>query len=451
MKEKIKRLVLKILLPIIIIIIAFSVTHYLKKYLQDKEKSPVVISDQIVKAQNFEKEPLQIVQRWESENIVGLNSILGINSEDEVIVGIGLSKDDYLKKYFNVKFNEMNNEEYKKAMEEIKGNVYKLNIKTLQKNLLAEINAYNEVLDDNREVDYSQNSNSVVCHIESGTLIRYISERGYNWAQDGSYLIDKSNKLNEKFNKKESNENRIYYYNIKSDTEKELLIDKSKIEVNFNSIYSEDGKKFYFIGNPKGDKSVNGIYKIDVEKGKFEEILVVPSIALKNIGYERSILSNYKVIDSGRKIILTASINGESGIYLYDAEVKKFFKVVSPVKRKNTVENDASLTTSNKGNKTKTGYMSYFWVSPDESRIAYINKTDEDGDKWELCVSRINEYGLSNKIILKKDILIPNTYETAVQWSKDSKKMYFISCKDGEYINGNAVSNDSHINIVTFK
>lgn len=458
MKEKLKIKAIIIFIPIVLIGSTYLVNSYLKKDIISLNNKCVVVSDKVLENQNVDDKPIKIVQKWESKNIKGLTQILGVISDDEVLVGIGLSKDEFSKKYKGKNLSQKSEEgefvyekEYWNANDDINGKVYKLNLKTLEKTSLKnkEENIKTKYLGaglspDYNKLDYEKNDSSYLYRLKDITEIKYNKGMLSNWSEDGRYLIGYRNIMdnNLDYSQIKKFENKLYLYDTKNKGTKEVFVDPNVVTINkYPSFYSEDGKDIYFIGEQikKGEEKFRrqGIFKINVESKKIKEIIVLPyRDSSDGNGVESCIPSNnYKFIDDGKKIILHAIINNQSGLYIYDIQNKKFFKTLPNIKTK---EGD---------------YCPNFSLSPDKTKIAYINKTEENADintKWTLYVARINGNSLTNRIILKRNIEIGGDIDNIVNWSKDSKTMVYFT---GSYkdVGGFTLSDKNIINMVRFK
>ncbi|BCZ45047.1 hypothetical protein psyc5s11_11140 [Clostridium gelidum] len=126
------------------------------------------------------------------------------------------------------------------------------------------------------------------------------------------------------------------------------------------------------------------------------------------------------------------SIEGQSGLYIYDVDNKKFHNVIS--------------------------HGSSIWVSPDKTKVIYTQGEVENNKKQlNLYAAKINGNSLTSKICIYKDIHfsgstnISGAINNAVQWSGDSKKILFFSGNDENLENNFMFMDKNEVNIITFK
>lgn len=435
MKDKRKILAIKIVVPTLVAGGLIGTNYLVETYATDIGTNPVIVCEKAMEGNNVDNKPLEIVQRYNSKSISGLSQFLGVTPKGEILAGIGLNKDEMQKKYKGKKFNDIQGEtENDKVYDDLYGKVYKIDLKSLEKSVVksekGDIQTKNVgtgLSPDGEKLEYVENEKGYFCNLLNGKVINYNKEMMYaKWSKDGKYLISCS-------------ENKISLYNIKENITKEITLkDTNKIKIyNYSSIYSEDGKDVYFIGTQKKGENLKrqGIFKINVQTEDIQETMVLPYVN-KNSRTESSIPgADYRFIDGGKKIVLNATINDEDGVYIYDVESKKFFKIVNTIK-------------------TKEGlYCPGFWISPDGGKLAYVNKTEQNAnnDKWNLYVAKINGHSLTNRITIEKNIYMGGSVDKKVYWSCDSKKMYFFEVKDKLKGDTISVSDENYIKSVTFK
>ncbi|KGM95397.1 hypothetical protein FDC62_04500 [Clostridium botulinum] len=430
-------LIAKIAVPTLIIGGLIGVSYFGESYATDVSDNPIVVSEKVVEANNIDNKPLQIVQRWQSKNIPGLSGLWDVNSKDEVIAGIGLSKGEFEKKNKDKKIQEGDSrKQSEEVFDDLYGNLYKLNLKSQKQSLLKCEGGYIQSKDicgglsqDGKYISYTKNDKMYVCNLLNGKEIMINKKMNTTWSEDGKYLIG-------------CIENQIYLYNIKNNTTKTIKInkiDENKLYVQ-PYMYSEDGKEIYFIGEQvqKDNNSMrrNCIFKVNVETNKTEEVLSMPYNKTTGRSSEENDIplgGQVEILDGGKKIILNVTIKGKSGLYMYDVQDKKFYTLVDTIKTQ------------------AGGYAIDFSVSPDGNKIAYVNKSKEnaDSDKRDLYVARIDGHKLTNRINIERNIELGGFGD--LLWSNDSKKIYFFKSNGDIDKNGNYVSSENYINVVTLK
>ncbi|MFD3157736.1 hypothetical protein ACFIJ5_12850 [Haloimpatiens sp. FM7330] len=451
MKEKSKMLGVKICIPVVLVGLTFGLNYFSKTYASSSGDNPVVVSETAMEDEKIDDKPLKIVQKWESKNIKGLSEILGVTSENKILAGIGLDKNEFLQKYKEKNFQKMTDKEIDDTNKDLSGKVYRVNLKTLERMPLK--NSEKDILTrtvgagispNGKKLDYEDGDKQCLYGLVSGKTINYAKGMIGNWSQDGEYLIEGRDVFHSNISESEEKKcrNKLFLYNVKKGTTKEVIVNPEVVNiVSYDSFYSKDGKNVYFIGEQqkeeKGDLRRQGIFKVNVQSEKIEPIMLLPYVDRTKKNFKENCMpsSDYRFIDEGKKIILNATINDEDGIYTYDIANKKFFRVVSTVKTK------------------EGGYCASFWLSPDGSKIVYMNKTEENANntKWNLYVAKVNGHRLTNRITLNKNIEIGGSLDKSVQWSSDSKKIIFFTTNGGIQSKGFYLSDENHINMVTFK
>ncbi len=440
MKKKIKISLLKVCIPIVIIggclSIGVLVTHQSDK---SKEKSQVVCKDssELVFKDN---KPLQVISKKQYGNIEGISKNFGFSDNNEIVVGIGLSADEYKNKYNR----ELNNSDGNEPNYDRAGYVFKLNLSSLEKKPLN-IRTYNvKAITQNveSELDYYKDGklniydlkgdiNTVYGQYHDNILSDTSPSKTYygdygEWSKDGNVLI--------KYLRAET---KFKIYNIKAGTEKEVKLPSTDYDVNDSNLYSQDGKDIYFNATKRQDKdgqSVEmgvGIYKINSENAELDTMLFFPVKGPKDTNNYN--LSHYSVLDNGKKIILYSLKEG-TGISIYDVMSKKFYNPNSSSKKSKNVK------------------YNYFSVSPDETKVILCE--DSNGSKNEECNIyglKINGNSFSDRICLCKNVAFTNYAD--IKWSNDSKSIEFFSCKDFYEIRNaeRKYPGKSQINLITFK
>ncbi|OOM76505.1 hypothetical protein [Clostridium sp. BL-8] len=444
MKNKKILLIIKIAIPIIILGGSFEIERYISARVE-KFSNNIVIVNEDNSALGEDDKPLEIVNRQSYGNVEGFSENFGFIGDDEALVGIGLSQEEFYKKYPNEfdTSNEKDDKLFDEANDDIYGNIYRLKLSTLEKKPLPlgiEVNSLWSDLELNvNKITYIKDNNYLIYDLKNDSSTVYkkasdvkedIGNVEGNWSKDGSYIIS-------------YDDGDLDLYNVKEKSSKKLKVKSDNLWIGITpGFYSENGENIYFIGtqNKNNDSRYQrtGIFKINSSSQKIEEVLVLPYRDTQSSDYskESGIPSNdYSVLEEGKKIILNATIEGKDGTYIYDVDSKKFYNVIPHV---NT---DA-----------EGSYCSSIWVSPDKTKVVYINKESEDGkDQWNLYAAKINGNSLTSKICIYKGINFPRTISNAVQWSGDSKKILFFSGSEKIEKNNFVFTDKNEVNIITFK
>jgi hypothetical protein len=447
MKDKNKLLLIKIAIPVIIIGGCFGIDGLIKLHAENISDNPTVVSIDSASMSAADSTPLEIVSRKAYGNVEGFSANLGFIGDDEALVGIGLSKEEFYKKYPNA-IDPNDNKNYNNAINDIDGIIYKLKLSTLEKQSLNQgINvkdSFISVAIKNNKINYVNDNNYNIYDLNNNSnyqYYQYIPSKsqtsqevsGGNWSDDGNFIISSTS----------SYIHTIKIYNVKEKTAKNLKIKNNKLGISFYSgFYSKDGKDIYFIGNES--KNVNskysrdGIFKINSSTGETQEVLTLPYCNMQDNSFEyrSDILRNdYSVLDGGKKILLEAVINGTAGSYIYDVDTKKFYNVVP-----HTVKSKEGL------------YCSPMWISPDKTKVIYMNRALENNkEQWNLYAAKINGNSFTNKICLYKNINLSGSLDNYVQWSGDSKKILFFTYNNQTIKNGFSFPDKNQVNIITFK
>lgn len=437
MKSKKIALLIKILIPVLIIGGCLGADRLLSARAEDFSSKPIIVSKDSSELVVDDK-PLEIVNKKSYGDVLGLSANLGFIGDDEALVGIGMSREEFYKKYPNEP-DKNDDKTIDNAYNDIYGKIYRLKLPTLEKksldidtrnlfsDLVPNVNKINYVKDNNYSIyDFKNDSNSIYKKASN----KEGSENTGNWSKDGNYLISYSN-------------DDLELYNAKEKSSKKLKVKTDNLWISLiPSFYSEDGENIYFIGQQPKSKDLRyqrqGIFKINSSSGKIEEILVLPyrDTQGSNFSKESSIpSSDYCVLDGGKKIILNAIIEGESGTYIYDVATKKFYNVVP-----HTVKSEEG------------SYVSSTWISPDKTKVIYMNRALENNkEQWNLYAAKINGNSLTGKICIYKDINISGSLNNCVQWSGDSKKILFFTSSKSIEKNHFVFSDKNEVNIITFK
>lgn len=436
-----KMLLIKISIPVLIIGGGFGVDKLFRTQAEDLSSKPIIVAEDSSALPAVDEKPLEIINKKAYGNVEGFSENLGFIGEDEALVGIGMTIEEFYKKYPD-KIDSKDNKKIDDAYNNQYGNMYRLKLSTLEKkplniktrSLLSDIvlNADKVSYSADNKVfiyDFKENTNKELIDTSKEQNASMADHTG-NWSKDGKCLISYEN-------------GDLKVYNAKDNSTKTLKVKSSSLWISIiPSFYSEDGEDIYFIGvQPKGNElryQRQGIFKINSSSGKIDEVLVLPYRDTSNSNYKdySGIPSgDYTVLDGGKRILLNATINGVDGGYIYDLDNKKFYNVIQ-----HTV-------------KSKEGsYGTPMWVSPDKTKVIYMNRTVENNkEQWNLYAAKINGNNLTNRISLYKDINFSGSLNTCVQWSSDSKKILFFTY--GKLIEKNqfVFSDKNEVNIITFK
>jgi hypothetical protein len=440
MRSKKVVLFIKIAIPIVIIGGCLGVERVLSVKVENFSSKIIVVSEDN-SSLIAEDKPLEIVSKQSYGNVEGFSENLGFISDDEALVGIGISREDFYKKYpkeFD-KENENDDKANDNANNDIYGNIYRLKLSTLERKPLSieTRNLYSDFVPNVNKINYVKDNNYSIYDLKKDSISVYKkasdmegSENVGNWSKDGNYLISYDN-------------GDLNLYNVKDNSSKKLKIKNDNLYISMiPSFYSEDGEEIYFIGGQHKNKDSRyerqGIYKINSSNGETEEMLVLPYRDTQGSDYskESSIpFNDYCVLDGGKKIIINAIIEGEDGTYIYDVDNKKFYNVVPHIV------------------KAKEGsYCSSIWVSPDKTKVIYMNMALENNkEQWNLYAAQINENSLTSKICIYKNINISGSLDKSIQWSGDSKKILFFNGNEEIEKNNFSFKDKNEVNIITFK
>lgn len=438
MKSNEKLLILKISIPALIIGTCIGIEYFFNTKAADISEKPVVIMEEPVNTTN--SKPLQIINKQEYKNILGLSEIYGFSENDEVILSIGMTKDELKKKYKDIKFDKITDKERENFYNDQYGNLYKINLNTMDKVPLKNGDEYITsksikagISPAGKSIDYLSKGSSKIYNFKTGEVKGYgQSHKGHLtggvWSKDGNFVINYVDA-----------EGALEIYNVKENKREIININKDGFYISvIPGFFSEDGKDVYFIGEEKGNKGDErrqGIYKVNAASKKIDPVMVLPYVDRSKKNFVESCIpsADYEILNGGKSILLEGIINGESGTYMYDVENKKFNRVISHMKSK---EGD---------------FSSPFWVSPDKTKVVYVNRAMENGKEcWNLYAARINENNFTNRICLAKDIDFGGSVPNWAHWSNDGKKVIFYRA-DTKVEDSVAYSDKNIINVVTIK
>lgn len=430
-------LLIKIAIPVLIIGGSFGIDRFMSAEVENSSHKLVVMGKDSSTYAAADDKPLEISNKKSYGNVEGLSANFGFVNDDEALVGIGMSREEFKKKYPE-KIKESNDN--KNEMNDVFGTVYRLKLSNLEKISLG-MNARDmssNLLPGANRMIYAKDKQYLVYDLKDDSSTAYkkagdMDDMGSMgiWSKDGNYLISYDN-------------GDISLYNVKSKLSKRLKVktDNLWVEV-ISGFYSEDGKDVYFIGGQSKNKNLRykrqGIFKINSSSGSIQEIFVLPynndSREQDHSKYSGIPSNDYCILDGGKKIIFNGTIDGKDGTYIYDVSNKKFYNVVS-----HSV-------------KSKEGsYASPIWVSPDKTKVIYMNRALENGkEQWNLYAANINGDRLTGKVCIYSNINISGSLDNSFRWSKDSKKILFFTHDKSVKENGFEFNDKNEINIITFK
>ncbi|BDR66042.1 hypothetical protein N072000002_02740 [Clostridium tetani] len=436
MHTKRKALILKISIPALILGTCIGTEYFFNTKAAEVSEKPVVIAEELANTAN--NKPLQIINKQEYKNIPGLLQVLDFSEDDEVILSIGMTKEELKKKYKDFKLDKLTDKEKKDFYNDQYGNVYKVNLNTMEKIALKDGGGYIAsrsikagISPQGKNMDYLLNGSSKIYNIKTGEIKSYGQNHKDNWiggiwSKDGNFIINYV-------------EGGLEVYNVNENKVEMIQIDRDNFYIStIPGFFSEDGKDVYFIGEEKGNKGDErrqGIYKVNVNTKKIDSVMLLPYVDRTKRNFKESCIPSavYEILNGGKSILLEAYINGESGTYMYDVENKKFNRVISHI---NSKEGD---------------FASPFWISPDKTKVVYVNRAKEnDKECWNLYVARINENNFTNRICIAKDIELGDSVPNWAHWSNDGKKVIFYKA-DTKVEDRVAYSDKNIINVITIK
>lgn len=434
-----KNLIVKISIPIIIGGICFGAYKALNVNSRDVSTLPVIVNEDSSSLPSVDVKPLEILSKKVLIMDEFVSENYGFTGENEVLLGIGMKPADFYKKYTKNR-SDMTDNEIDNISKDTFGNLYKLNLSTLEKTPLnISVKSLISNLSPNGEkINYEDNNKYNIYNLKNNSKIPYdnknksVRTNGV-WSKDGNCVISFFN------------DGDLKVYNQKNSSTKELKIKRDDLWIAHTAdFYSEDGKNIYFTGEqPKGKNSKNlniqrqGIFKVNSNTNDIEEVLMLPYVdrASKNNSKDSGFSSDFKILDKGNKILFDGLISGEAGTYIYDVNSKKFYNVIPHTF------------------KSKEGeYGIFSSISPDESKIVYGAPDYEDDKKthWNLYAAKISGNILTGKMCIAKNF---NAYDLSncLSWSSDSKKVVFFNEINEVKKNGFSIVEKSEVNVITFK
>lgn len=400
-----------------------------------------IINANIVNTDNssldYSSNPLEVINKESFGDVQGLTKNFGFINDNEVLLGCGLSREDFYKKYPNEidKSNSENNKLLDEQLNDQYGKMYRFNLADGTKKPLNidTRDVYSDLMSGANKFSYVSKNKFYMYDLNNDSKTEYRSiddtigsEYMGVWSKDGKCLISYENE-------------NINVYNVLDNTSKSFKVgsnDMNGIHVYMMpGYYSDNGEEVYFLGvKYNKNTSRTGIYKLNCDNGEVKEVfLLPPTDHTSNNGKESGIPSNdYCVLENGKRIIFNGTIEGVDGTYIYDVEDDKYYNVIPT-----TVKSEYG------------SYSPQIWVSPDKTKVVYMNLADEEGTKhWNLYAARINGNNLVDRICLYKNI---NLCGENITWSPDSKKILFFSANEDIVKNYISFKDKNEVNIITFK
>lgn len=450
MKSKKIEILIKVLVPLIIIGSCFGIQKLISIQKGKSYNKPIVINED---SQFYESKgnEIEILSNEVYGSIDGFSKNYGFISDNEVLVGIGMSQEEFTKKYPDdiEKGTEEYDALYDNMINDMYGKVYILNLSTLERkplNMDAR-DVYSDIISGVNKLSYLSEDKLYIYDVNENSKILYknIDDLGALyfennnpkkietecWTKNGEYLIGYEETNNSQYGD-------LTLYNVKENSLKSFQVDNENSIIGMvPSYYSDDGSEIYYISKKYKTEGIvkkylvsDGISKVNSDTGEIEEVFQLPYRDTELDNYSRYSGigdKNYYVLDKGKKIIFGGTIEGVDGTYIYDTENKEFHNIIP-----HTVASE------------KGGYGSFIWVSPDENKIIYMNLVEENGEKqWNLYAANISGNNLINRKCIYKNI----DFIEDIKWSADSKKILFFTSDKIE----KGIKDNTKINIITFK
>lgn len=438
MKEKSKLRIIKITIPVLIIGGCFGIDRLIKSYRDESNAKPIVVWENSSKLPGTDDKPLEVISKKNYGNIEGLSENLGFIGDDEALVGIGMNREEFYKKYPN-KVDSNNNKQLDSSYNDQVGNIYKIKLSTLEKNptgipvksLISDIalNSSKVVYRSDNKVyfyDFKKNINTEYKSASKGDSLNNLG----NWSKDGRIFIS-------------FNDDNLKVYDSFNENVKKVKLNSGKVWLErIPGFYSRDGKDIYFIGgqskNGNSRYQRQGIFKVNSNSGEIDDIMVTPyndARKLNNDSNYSGIPHDYVFFDDDKKILLNASLNGVDGAYIYDINDKKFYNVIQ-----HTVKSEEGR------------YSSPMWISPDETKVIYANRAIENNKEcWNLYAAKISGNSFTNRACIYKNFNAVGSIDDWVQWSSDSKKVLFFTADKPIVKNNITFYDKNEVNLITFK
>lgn len=445
MKNKKIELLIKVSIPVIIIAGCFGIEKLISLHTEKSFSKPIIVSNDDLSLKD-DSNSLEIVSKESYGDVQGLTENFGFINDNEVLLGIGLGREEFQKKYPNeidkesTECDEFYRDVYSGTM-----NVFDLtkltkksldiDVRNVNSDLISGSNKFSYVNDDKLYMyDLNNYSTNSYRNLEDMEGVYYENNEpkkdgkfcAGNWSKDGNCLIS-------------YNEGSLNIYNVKENDFKKLQVDNDDLRVSLiPSFYSEDGQDIYFIGRKyKKDLYAEGIFKVNSNTEKIEEVFLLPYVDTNSNDHKKysgiiGDVANYYIFEDGNKVMFSGTIEGVDGTYIYNVEDNKFYNVIP------------HTVTAEEGS-----YVSSAWLSPDKTKVIYMNRAIEDYEEhWNLYAANVNGNSLTNRMCIYKDI---NLCGENIVWSPDSKKILFFTADEERMINYVPFPNKNEINIITFK
>ncbi|MCR4944135.1 MAG: hypothetical protein K5986_06705 [Clostridium sp.] len=439
MKGKKIQLLIKIMIPAVIIGAGFGGYKILNDRAERSFNKTVVVNDSEASYIDENDSSLEILSKEAFGDVEGFSGNYGFINDNEVLIGIGLSKEEFFEKYPD-EIDKTDDDLFWQQQDDQYGKLYVYNLKDSSKRLLntkvrdmfsdsaLSLSKYAYINGDNVSI-FDIVKNSEVGHIDGDVFKNYdyedfLEPESSMWSKDGSTLISYDNE-------------NLVLYNVEENSIKKIKVDNGERHVSIlPSYYSEDGKEVYFVGTRyKKNIGSQGIYKINVDTESIEEVFSLPYVDHSKHDYSKysGIQSNdYCVLDDGKRIIFNGTIEGIDGTYIYNMEEEKFYNVIP-----------------NKVKSERGSYSSTIWVSPDKTKVVYMDLVKEEGEEqWNLYAANINGNNLTNRICIYNNI---KQSRLGIKWSSDSKKIIFFTTDSFTTKNYISIADKNEVNIITFK
>jgi len=485
-----------------VVLLILFVGGYYYSYSKSLEKitKPVIVSEDMFNIENKEEDSLlQIVKREKIDNIAGLNEMIGLINDNQVIVQIGPTRKEIEAKYKEDKNNGRFEET--KFQREIHGKLYKIDLTSLEKDLFTvegkSLNTYDSQLrisPNGSKLFYSfikhvlngqayeyQTTASYIYDIKNNTNSKTPSNDSYfiDWSRNGKYMIDVGAETDDsiKYNilLYDAEKNNIKNVSIIKDKEDKMILPKSRPR-----IYSKDGSDVYFTGI-QVDRSYFDLCKqMDMLWQRFRE----NHVKKKNNQSKNPFKEGFENIQNKFQDKYKSGIYKE-GIYRLNTETKEIqpimiipppdasketgeyrfscfdFDVIGEEEKivfEGNINGEYGLFIYDIGEKKfnkvaeSSGDPSVpFYISPDENKIVY-KVFDGKGNKghWTIYAANIKEDRLENKILLCKDIGYYGGMKSNVLWSSNSKKLIIHEDKSFD-LDTRVISEKGILHVIYFK
>lgn len=444
MKENVRGTILKIAIPVVLIGGAFAVEHMFNAKAENFTSSIKIISENNAEIQVADDKPLEIIDKKSYGNMQGLSENFGFINDNEILIGAGLGREEFYKKYTKDS-RKMAIDESNNAYDDMYGNVYKVNLDTLKKvpikiddklistRLVMAGLSPDRIKFNFQDVSKVYNYNLIKDNFQVVKNVKVSEEENGAWSEDSKYFIGYK-------------DGDLELYNTETGTTKIVKVKSNKLYISIMpNFYSENGEEIYFIGEEVADEKSNsrrqGIYKVNSNTGKVEGVMLLPFVDRTNnkfVGksYKENCIPSgkYYVLDEGKRILFEGILDDEDGTYIYDVEKKEFHKVIAHLDYK------------------EGPYASTCYVSPDKTKVVYLNRSNEGGKEvWNLYAAKINGNSFISRITIKEDVKLITSLHNTVQWSQDSKQILFFDTDKSEVKNGFVINDKAVVNLITFK